>query len=88
MNVLKHAIVKSGIPEDAIIDEYLAPGSEDATFLMQEVHNHGGRATYLCLGSPTYGGHHHAQFDFDEDLLLWGVNILWEFIQTVTRKNR
>lgn len=78
--LLKKAAIKAGIGEDYILDAQLVPGSEDASYLMNVVQKHGGNSSYLCIGSPTYGGHHTPTFDFDEDMLLWGVKILWEFI--------
>ncbi len=82
--MINQAIINSGINEKAVIESLLLPGSEDATFLMNEVSNYGGKSNYLCIGSSTYGGHHNSKFDFDEDMLLWGTNILWEFIKYVS----
>ncbi len=81
--LLKNAIIRAGIDPSAIIDDYLVPGSEDATFLMDQVRQNGGKTSFLCIGSPTSGGHHNPKFDFDQDLLLWSVAILWEFIKEV-----
>ena len=36
---------------------------------------------FVGLGSDTRGGHHSSTFDFDEDLLLWGVDILWGLVE-------
>ena len=69
-----------GIPSQAIINRQLIMGCEDAPYIMEQVQQHGGQATYFCLGSPTAGGHHNERFDFDEDLLPWGVQILWQFV--------
>ncbi|MGO3344897.1 MAG: amidohydrolase [Marinomonas sp.] len=85
--ILKQAILNAGLTEDAIIEHHLSSASEDATFLMNEVNKHSGSASYLCLGSPTVGGHHHPDFDFDEDMLLYGVKILWEYIQHIKSIN-
>jgi len=51
-------------------------GSEDATFLMQQVQEHGGLATYVGIGTDHPGGHHTATFDIDEASLSIGVDVL------------
>ncbi|RBW46705.1 hypothetical protein DS885_06965 [Psychromonas sp. B3M02] len=56
---------------------------KDAPFLMNQVNNNKGSASYLCLGSSTFVVQHHPDFDFDEDMLIYGVDIRWEFIQCV-----
>lgn len=74
---VKDAALKAGIPEEAIQTKYLAPGCEDAPFIMKRVQENGGHAAYLLLGCDVKGGHHNPTFDFDEDLLDWGVEVLW-----------
>ncbi|WP_413693417.1 hypothetical protein [Psychromonas sp. KJ10-2] len=83
ISFLKQAALNSGLKEEMIIDRHLSSACEDAPFLMNQVNNNKGSASYLCLGSPTFAGHHHPEFDFDEDMLIYGVDILWEFIQCV-----
>jgi aminobenzoyl-glutamate utilization protein A len=51
-------------------------GSEDATFLMRRVQDHGGAACYVCVGTDHPGGHHTSTFDVDEDSLPIGVDVL------------
>ena len=51
-------------------------GSEDATYLMQEVQDNGGLAAYVGVGTDHPGGHHTATFDVDEDSLGIGVDLL------------
>jgi aminobenzoyl-glutamate utilization protein A len=70
MDLAETAALKAGVPQDAILKEHFVPVSEDATYLMQAVRNSGGLSSYLCVGSPTVGGHHNSRFDFDEDILL------------------
>ena len=79
--MVKGAALEAGLPMGAILDHYLGMGCEDAPFIMREVQNKGGEAAYLCLGTDTRGGHHNPEFDFDEDLMLWGVRILWQLIE-------
>ena len=73
------------MPEQAILDRKLALGSEDAPYIMKRVQRNGGKATYIGLGCHTRGGHHNPGFDFDEDMMLWGVNILWELAKEIAR---
>ncbi|HET7323942.1 MAG TPA: amidohydrolase [Halococcus sp.] len=55
-------------------------GSEDATYLMREVQQNGGRAAYVCVGTDHPGGHHTATFDVDEKSLDIGVSVLTDSI--------
>ena len=43
--------------------------SEDVSTLMHAVQMQGGKSTYLIFCSPTSGGHHHCEFDVDEEVL-------------------
>lgn len=62
-----------GLPGALLQDSFQVSASEDAGFLIQQVREQGGEATHLILGSPVGGGHHSPTFDFDEQLLGWGV---------------
>jgi aminobenzoyl-glutamate utilization protein A len=55
-------------------------GSEDATYLMQRVQEHGGHAAYVGVGTDHPGGHHTATFDVDEESIAIGVDVLTESI--------
>jgi len=81
---IRGAALEAGIPEDAILDSYSAMGSEDAPHIMKEVEKNGGQAAYVCVGSPSYGSHHNPAFDFDEDLMLWGVRVLWGLVEELS----
>ncbi|MFB6163565.1 MAG: amidohydrolase [Haloarculaceae archaeon] len=61
-------------------------GSEDATYLMRRVQDHGGKATYVCVGTDHPGGHHTATFDVDEDTLPIGVAVLADAIRAIGRE--
>jgi aminobenzoyl-glutamate utilization protein A len=67
-------IVESPTERDAL------GGSEDATYLMREVQENGGRAAYVCVGTDHPGGHHTATFDVDENSLDIGVEVLTDSI--------
>ncbi|PHM65844.1 peptidase M20 [Xenorhabdus stockiae] len=51
-------------------------GSEDATYFMERVKANGGLASYLIFGTELSAGHHHGQFDFNEDVLAIAVKTL------------
>ncbi|SOC44521.1 amidohydrolase [Ureibacillus acetophenoni] len=48
-------------------------GSEDATFLMKHVQQQGGLATYSIIGTNLAAGHHHEEFDIDEEDMLFAI---------------
>jgi aminobenzoyl-glutamate utilization protein A len=60
------------------IKEYDAPGSEDASFLIQRVQECGGKGTYLAVGSRIPNPHHSANFDIDEVALPRLTDLLWQ----------
>ena len=57
-------------------------GSEDATYLMAKVQEHGGLATYMGVGADIAAPHHNGKFNFDESALVTNVKlhtaIVWE----------
>ncbi|PSL40358.1 aminobenzoyl-glutamate utilization protein A [Planomicrobium soli] len=53
-----------------------AAGSEDATYFMERVKEKGGLATYIIVGTPLAAGHHNERFDYDEEVLPTGVDVL------------
>lgn len=58
--------------------EKLAPsvslgGSEDVSWMMRAVQQHGGKAVYFVLGSDIAAGHHNEFFDVDERVLNYGA---------------
>ena len=73
---VKKACLEIGVENDEIIDHFLVAGSEDATFIMNEVLRNGGKATYIGLCSQTCGGHHNENFDFDEEIMPRAVRLL------------
>lgn len=54
--------------------------SEDVVFMMKRVHEQGGKAAYLLFGSPLAAEHHQPEFDYDEQVLQIGVNVLLQLI--------
>ncbi|MFW5911421.1 MAG: amidohydrolase [Halolamina sp.] len=61
---------------DSVESHREVSGSEDACFLMQRVREHGGKATYLAVGSDLPSGHHTSRFDIDESSLGVGIDAL------------
>ncbi|MDQ2071975.1 amidohydrolase [Haloarcula sp. NS06] len=59
-------------------------GSEDATYLMDRVQNHGGTATFVGIGTDHPGGHHTPLFDVDEDSLTIGIDVVTEAISQLS----
>lgn len=53
-----------------------AGGSDDAAWMMRRVQDRGGQASYLILGADLAAGHHNGRFDFDESVLVRGVELL------------
>lgn len=50
-------------------------GSEDATYLMAKVQEHGGLATYMGVGADIAAPHHNGKFNFDESALVTNVKL-------------
>ncbi|WP_053955853.1 amidohydrolase [Inediibacterium massiliense] len=44
-------------------------GSEDITYMFENVENRGGKALYMVFGTELKAPHHNSCFDFDEDVL-------------------
>jgi len=61
-------------------------GSEDATYLMRRVQEHGGEATFVGIGTDHPGGHHTATFDVDEASIGIGVDVLTDAILAISEQ--
>lgn len=55
-------------------------GSEDIVYMLNRVQEQGGKASYLLFGSPIQDGHHQERFDFDENVLLIGTELLMRLV--------
>ncbi|WP_394739666.1 amidohydrolase [Natronococcus roseus] len=60
--------------------------SEDVTYLMNRVQDHGGLASYLLVGTDHPTNHHTPTFDVDERSLEIGVGVLSETITELSRR--
>lgn len=70
---------------ETVLDRDELGGSEDATYIMRRVQDHGGTAAYVGVGTDHPGGHHTATFDVDEDSLPVGVSVLAESIRRLSK---
>jgi aminobenzoyl-glutamate utilization protein A len=73
--------------KEQILEQVQISGSEDATTLMNEVLRGGGKTTYIGIGAPTKGSHHNDQFDFSEEDLPRGVNLLFQLARNLAEKS-
>ena len=55
-------------------------GSEDISYMMKRVEDNGGRVIHYLLGTNLKAPHHNDAFDYDEDVLGFGVQT---FIDTI-----
>jgi len=76
----EHPDVQRVIPQDDL------GGSEDATYLMDEVQGNGGLAAYVGIGTDHPGGHHTATFDVDEDSLPMGVDVMTDAVLDIAKR--
>lgn len=74
--------------EKVMITSEDSAGSEDATYFLESVQQHGGQATYCIFGTDLAAGHHHECFDINEDTLLPAVEILFETAIELSHSNR
>jgi aminobenzoyl-glutamate utilization protein A len=75
-----HAVSQRTTGVDSPVERDELGGSEDATYLMQRVQDHGGQACYVGVGTDHPGGHHTPTFDVDEDSLRIGIDVLAESV--------
>lgn len=61
--------------------------SEDVVYMINKVQEQGGEASYLLFGSPIPAGHHQPDFDFDEEVLEIGVEVLSHIIYSTLKKD-
>lgn len=75
--LLHEVAVVSPYMEKSTLKSDAPAGSEDATYFMNRVQQLGGEATYCVVGTDLAAGHHHPQFDINEDSLLGAVHVLF-----------
>ena len=62
-------------------------GSEDVTYFMKEIQEHGGQALYLGIGANINAPHHNTKFDFDERALTLGTEVYIAILQKLMGKS-
>lgn len=50
--------------------------SEDFSYFMERVQQHGGQAAYMMIGADLAAGHHDSHFDFDERALGYSLKMM------------
>lgn len=60
----------------------LISGSEDATFIMEKVTSSGGDSCYVGFSSYIKGGHHNPSFDFNENVLDYSIDLLFNLVKS------
>lgn len=60
-------------------------GSEDVTYMMNEVERQGGKSVYFMFGTDLKAPHHNNKFDFDEEVLLMAHEV---YIKTIEMLNK
>ncbi|TQQ82788.1 amidohydrolase [Halonotius terrestris] len=69
---------------DTVVEHDSLGGSEDATYLMQRVQEHGGLAAYVGVGTDHPGGHHTPTFDVEERDIAVGIDLLAGVVEALT----
>lgn len=74
-------------PAKRVIDRKQISASEDASYLIKQVQENGGKGTYIGIGADNPSGHHTSKFDFDEDALYIGVKVIVETLERLSSKS-
>ncbi|WP_209121295.1 amidohydrolase [Alkalihalobacillus sp. BA299] len=71
-----------------VISSMRIGGSEDVTYMIERVQQRGGKATYMIFGTPLANGHHHPQFDYDEEVLPIAVETFGRLIFNLIKDSK
>lgn len=69
-------------PELKVIEGDLG-GGEDVTFMVRRVQERGGEGIFFIVGADLEDGHHKEKFDFNEDAMQVGADLLTELVQDI-----
>ena len=69
-------IVRRSGAFDRVLEDHVFGASEDASLLARAVAGRGGQAGYFVLGAKLSADHHTPEFDFHEEVLARGVQLL------------
>ncbi len=61
-------------------------GGDDAAHIINEVQKHGGRATYIKMGSGSTVPLHDSSFEVDEAVLSFGAHLITEIVEEAGRR--
>ncbi|HEX5565012.1 MAG TPA: amidohydrolase [Sporosarcina sp.] len=87
VNIISEVAASSPYVDQVIPMSTQSAGSEDATYFMERVKDRGGLATYTIVGTELAAGHHHERFDYKEDVLLHGVDLLFRTAKVLAAVN-
>lgn len=68
-------VVRDSLGVEPVTQRLNAGGSEDYTYMMRTVQEHGGQAMHMFLGTQRKGSAHNEWFDFGEDVLVFSAKI-------------
>ena len=76
MDIINH-VCSEHLKEIKVAPNYLSPldGSDDFSYMMSTVQDHGGIGTYMKLTTNLCASPHNCAFDFDEKVLLTGTTV-------------
>ena len=60
-------------------------GSEDASYMMQAVQAHGGKAVYMRLGTHTKGSAHNGYYDIDDSGLICAARVFCACVSKINK---
>ena len=60
-------------------------GSEDVTYMMNEVEKNGGKSVYFMFGTRLAAPHHNNKFDFDENVLKLSYDVYMQSIDAINQ---
>ena len=86
VKAVRKACLDMGMAPSQVLDRLQISGSEDATYIMNEVTANGGQTTFIGLGAPSAGTHHNGNFDFNEADLEKGVRLLLQLTSNLSRE--
>jgi aminobenzoyl-glutamate utilization protein A len=85
VEIAAEAAMQSPLVKNVVKISDDAAGSEDATYFMERVKNKGGQATYMIVGTTLAAGHHNEKFDYDEEVLPAGVDVLFRVASSLAK---
>lgn len=85
IQIVKDACEKN-LDVKEIYDVLPLKASEDASYMIDHVQKNGGLATYMVFPSLLPAGHHHPNFDIDEDAVRTAVSVYIDIINYLQHK--